>query len=503
MATITFNPSFTLTDPSTISLYLAALVPLPNEQIDRAAIVTNLRTFNNINFESPLASFFPSRIQLGAPPYTKTLSSSVFSIPMATFDDGVYRYDGFFDDTIGGNSYTSTEYLLVTQNIDAAIPLMPQTTFREIANYNYAISLRQDIQDFFDAADYNNANAYINYCFEIINDNISTGGGLSPVATLPSATTINIELPDTLSVFPICGAYVNYVSNTLTLTDYEYTWNFTPSSSTSQDYNVTQPFIYPDGVYYCYSSVISTFDNEGSYSPLLNQGEAYVLVTTTIQNQVDLFVNNYNPNDPEQVALLADLQQGLATIAGLYTEGNYEGANEEIVVVQELLANAVMCTGLNMVLAAGTTDEMVLTYTSLPEGEYTEQTGTLTNSITGETYTFTGFPANSSETQLILNSNDIGAGSKFSDGVWQATITYINGATFQCTAYALVVTNARCCTRKTQAKSGTCKNLMGKAEELSLWLETAISEFNYGSYGASNNYIKKINAVCSSCGCGC
>ena len=43
----TFNPSFTLTDPSTISLYLAALVPLPNEQIDRAAIVTNLRTFNN------------------------------------------------------------------------------------------------------------------------------------------------------------------------------------------------------------------------------------------------------------------------------------------------------------------------------------------------------------------------------------------------------------------------------------------------------------------------
>lgn len=503
MATYTFNPTFTLADPSTIDLSLSTLLsPMPNNQISRVGVVTNLRTGSYFDFSDPIGSFFPWKNQMSAPPYTKTLTSSLFTIPMVTFDDAVYKYEGFFEDSIAGNDYTSTEYLLVTQNIDAGILTMPQTTIRQIATYNYAVSLRQSIQNYFDAADYTNANIYITYCYNVVY-NLSTGGALSPIATLPSGTIINIEILDSTVVFPFCGGYSNYLRNTLTSTDYEYTWNFTPDSAVPQNHNVTQTFTYPDGVYYCYSSAISTFDNEGDYPALLSEGFDYLLVTTTIQSQIDIFETNHNPNDPAQVALLAQLQEALALVNTLYEEEDYEGANDQILVVEELLAEATMCSGLTMALATGTTNQMVLTYTALPAGVYTNQTGTLTNSLTGEEYTFTGFPADSSDNQLILNSNDIGAGSSFPDGVWQATVTFVDDATFQCTAYALVVTNARCCVRKTQAKSATCKNLTGKAEELSSWLETAIDEFNYSAYSVSNGFIKKINAVCSSCGCGC
>jgi hypothetical protein len=501
MATYTFNPSFTLTNSTTIDLYLASLSPLPSAQTDTAGVVTNLRNSSYIDFSTPAPSFFPSISQMTAPPYTKSLSSSAFSTPMATFDDGVYRYDGYFDDL--PNSYTSTEYLLVTQNIDAGILSMPQTTLREIATYDYAVALRQDIQDYFDAADYTNANKYITYCLNVIL-NLSSGGALSPVATLPSGTTVNIELPDTSAVFSyIYGGYSNFLENTLTSVNYEYTWDFTPEIATPQNHNITQTFDYPDGVYRCYSSVISSFETEGDYPALLNEGQDYLLVITSIQSQVDIFESNHNPNDPAQVALLEDLQEQLALVTTYFNEENYEGANDQIIVVQELLTQVTVCSGLTMTLGAGTTNQMVLTYTTLPSGVYENQSGTLSNTLTGEEYTFTGFPADSSDNQLILNSNDIGAGSSFSDGVWQASVTFTVEATFQCTAYALVVTNARCCVRKTQAKGGTCKNLMGKAEELSAWLETAIDEFNYEAYSVSNGFIKKINAVCSSCGCGC
>ena len=228
-----------------------------------------------------------------------------------------------------------------------------------------------------------------------------------------------------------------------------------------------------------------------------------MLVTTFIAEQIAIFEENYNPNDPNQVSLLEALQENFALIQTYFDDEDYEGANDQIVIVENLLENVNVCAGLSMVLASGTTNQMVLTYPSLPSGTYSGQTGTLINSITGEEYTFTGFPANSSNTQLILNSNDIGAGSSFADGVWQVSNTFVNVATYQCTAYALVVTNARCCVRKAQAKSATCKNLTGRAEELNSWLETAIDEFNYSAYSVSNGFIKKINAVCSSCGCGC
>jgi hypothetical protein len=501
MATYTYTPTLTLSDSSTIDFNLSALTPLPNEQIDKAAVLTNLRTIAIYDFSTPNSIFFPWLSQMSAPPYTKSLvSTTAFST--ATYTDAVYRFDGGFEDTIAGNLYTSQVHLLVTTAIDAQIPLMPQTTIRETATYNYAVSLRQAIQDYYDAADYTNANIYINYLENIL-FNLSSGGALSPVATIPSATIINVELPDTTSVFPMCGGYANYLENTLTSVNYEYTWNFTPNSSTSQNHNITQTFDYPDGVYYCYSSVISTFEDEGNYPALLSEGNDYLLVTSSITSQVQIFANSYNQNDPTQVALLASLQEALALVETYYNEENYEGANDQIIAVQELLTNAVACSGLTMALAAGTTNQMVLTYTTLPYGAYTNQSGTLTNSLTGEAYTFTGFPADSSDNQLILTSSTVGAGASFTDGVWQASVTFDVDATFECTAYALVVTNARCCVRKAQAKSATCKTLTSKAEELSSWLETAIDEFNYAAYSVSNGFIKKINAVCSSCGCGC
>ena len=237
-------------------------------------------------------------------------------------------------------------------------------------------------------------------------------------------------------------------------------------------------------------------------------GRQYTLVTTTIDSLITGLQGCVNPNDPAQVAAMEEILAQQQVVADLWAafEGDPAPVNDALAYLQELVANSgiVCCSGLTMTLGAGTTNQMVLSYPSLPTGTYANQSGTLTNSLTGEEYTFTGFPANEENTQLVLTSTTIGAGSSFSDGVWQGVVSYeVDGLLYSCTAYALVVTNARCCVRKSQAKSATCKNLTSKAEELNSWLETAIDEFNYAAYSVSNGFIKKINAVCSSCGCGC
>lgn len=501
--TINYTITSSLLSPS--SIFLSTIFStIPESQGEFVNTLENMRASAVYNFDSlptyPLP--FPNLLQIGSPPYTISLASTV-AFSVAEYEDSVYKINSEFDDATGGNYYLSfSSYLLVTTAIDAGILLMPQTTIREIATYNYAVSLRQEIQDLFDAGDYTNTNIYIDYCYNVVYD-LSAGGGFLVLPTLPSPQTINISLPETSAVFPMCGGYANYLENTLTSTEYEYTWEFTPTLATPQNHNVTQTFNYPDGVYFCYSSVISTFDDEGNFPALLNWGEGYILVSSSIESQIELFQNNYNPNDPAQAALLVELNDAYALMLSLFNAEDYEGANTQIEAIQFLLEGVTVCNGLSASLVAGTTNQIVLSYPSLPVGIIAEQSGTIINSLTGEEYVFTGFPANDTNTQLILNSNDLGAGVSFSDGVWQISNTFVVDATFQCTTYALVVTNARCCVRKAQARSATCKTLTGRAEELSSWLETAIDEFNYSAYSVSNGFIKKINAVCSGCGCGC
>lgn len=494
MATYIITSS--LTSPSNIFLS-TTLSPVPLSQGEFVNTLRNMRTLAVYNFDSlptyPLP--FPNILQIPSPPYTLSLNSTV-AFSAATYQDSVYKIDSEFNG--GSQYYTSlSSYVLVTTAIDAGIAALPTATPADVARKNYIVSLRAQVDTFFNAANYTSTISYI-VALETILFSI-TNNAINFTATLPLPTRVNLTGTNTMPT-TLTGGWYNNLKNTLTNVDYSYTWNFT---TPSQNKDVDQVANYPDGVYENYSSVIVYYDAGLAKTAKLNEATDYVLVTTFIAEQIAIFEENYNPNDPNQVSLLESLQENFALIQTYFDDENYEGANDQIVIVQTLLENVNVCAGLSMVLASGTTNQMVLTYPSLPSGTYSGQTGTLVNSITGEEYTFTGFPANSSNTQLILNSNDIGAGSSFADGVWQVSNTFINVATYQCTAYALVVTNARCCVRKAQAKSATCRNLTGRAEELNSWLETAIDEFNYSAYSVSNGFIKKINAVCSSCGCGC
>jgi hypothetical protein len=487
MATYIITSS--LSSPSDIFLS-TTLSPVPSSQGEFVNTLRNMRTLAVYNFDSlptyPLP--FPNILQIGSPPYTLTLNSTI-AFSAATYQDSVYKIDSEFDG--GSQYYTSlSSYVLATTAIDAGIAALPTATPADVARKNYIVSLRAQVDTFFNAANYTSTIDYIvaleTILFSITNNTINF------TATLPLPTRVNLTGTN-IMLTTLTGGWYNNLKNTLTNVDYSYTWNK----------NIDQVANYPDGVYENYSSVIVYHDAGFTKTARLNEATDYVLVTTFISEQISIFEENYNPNDPNQVSLLEALQENFALIQTYFDDEDYEGANDQIVIVETLLENVNVCAGLSMVLASGTTNQMVLTYPSLPSGTYSEQTGTLINSITGDEYTFTGFPANSSNTQLILNSNDIGAGSSFADGVWQVSNTFVNVATYQCTAYALVVTNARCCVRKAQAKSATCRNLTGRAEELSSWLETAIDEFNYSAYSVSNGFIKKINAVCSSCGCGC
>ena len=500
MLTINYTISSSLSSPSDIFLITASFTTVPQSQGEFVNTIRNMRTNAVYNFDSPptYPLPFPNILQILSPPYLLSLNSTV-AYGAATYQDSVYKIDSEFDDSIAGNYYicSPSSYTLVTTAIDAGIAALPTATDADLARRAYIQSLRSQLTVFFNAADYTNTINYI-VALETILFNI-TNFTINFTATLPLPTRVNL-VGTNIMLTTLTGGWYNILRNTLTNVDYPYTWNFV---SPSQNKDIDQPSNYPDGVYENYSSAI-VYHNAGfTRTARLNEATDYILVTTFITEQIELFEANYNPNDPNQVNLLAELQEQYALIQTYFDDENYEGANDQIEIVQTLLESVTLCAGLSAVLASGTTNQIVLTYPSLPAGTYSDQSGTLTNSITGEEYIFTGFPANSSNNQLTLNSNTIGAGSSFADGVWQVTNTFVNVATFQCVTYALVVTNARCCVRKAQAKSATCKNLSGRAEELNSWLETAIDEFNYSAYSVSNGFIKKINAVCSGCGCGC
>lgn len=520
-ALLTGNTTIRLTvDTANIPQYGTLTPPQHNIQGELISTITD--------WTSPTAYSFNDwpNIAEGAGVYTKNILSTI-AFGNSEYIDGVYKHTGGFANGVPPERIDTwvaiPPFVLNTTTIDYRIQqaVLNYTTPRQLANLAYVQDTARPLVDSYGLpsdANYKNINRAILVVTTIMRSDILPVSGFT--YTITNSTNVSFGLSLTT---PYAGgtppvAYLNTIKNTLTNDEVNFTFNFPNNADSTHTLPASELYptgVFLDGVYECYLSNLIWIDN-GEYDiPAQRFNGArnvaqrqYTFVTTTIDNRITQLQGCVNPNDPAQVAEMEAIlaQQEAVAAAWAAFEEDPTPVNEALAYLQELVNNSTItcCSGLTMALAIGTTNQMVLSYPSLPEGEYTNQSGTLSNSLTGEEYTFINFPASQEDTQLILTSGNIGAGSSFSDGVWQSTVSFeADGAPYQCTAYALVVTNARCCTRKTQAKSGTCKNLMGKAEELSAWLETAIDEFNYGSYSVSNGFIKKINAVCSSCGCGC
>jgi len=442
-------------------------------------------------------------------PCTFTLNSVTGGFG-ATYGDSVYKYEGAI---ALADDYVTEAYLLVTTAIDAAIPLMPQTTGREVATYNAAVAIRQNVQDYFDAANYTDANKYIIYLTNLLTD-LTEGGALVPVATLPAPETINTSLATTTVVFTDAFGYFNALTNTLTGVEYQYVWDFTPNSATPQDNDTAQSSLYPDGVYTDYVSVLCTFDDSGNFPALINQGTGYLLVTTTITAGITSWQVAYdqlvNPTQT-QIDDNTFLDGALAAIQAAFDAELYTQANALITQVQAILSGGI---GIAMYLNLATTgtkaykEANMLNYFlsgSLPSGTYTNQDSTLTNTITNEAWSFPStYPANSTDYTEILNSNDLATVSKWTDAVYRSNVEFNIGSTFyQCLGYCLVLTSMNCVITKITQSADSCKSLQKQLGKLVSLRQMAIDSFNAGNFTGANSAINKFNNVTSTCNCGC
>jgi hypothetical protein len=486
MASYNYTTVITQVDDSTLNFSVPSVTPPSSGEALDSSNVENMITSVLYNFVTFPSFPLPSDVDL-----TSTTAGMG-----AVFGDAVYEYNGVFFAT-GPDSYTSQEFFLVTTAIDAAIPLMPQTTGREIANYDAAVVIRQNIQDYFDAADYTNANIWIIYLTNLLAGTTS-GGALEPVATLASSTTINTELADTTAVFPDAFGYYNVLTNTLTEVEYPYTWEFTPNSGVSQDHDTTQPSLYPDGVYSDYVSVLCTFDDSGDYPALLNEGTGYLLVTTTVDAQVTLYGANHNPNNTVQAAAYAQMLQLQDDIDTAFAAEDYDETNDLIAELQALLA---LGLSINLYAELTSASTMVIYFNSLPSGTYTNATGTLQNTLTLTDATFNGFPASNLDLSTTLDSSDYNFGTTYPDGVYQGTVNfYVNGLLFQGTVYLPVTTAWQCCISKAAGKK--CGKLDTALQQANL--NNAVRAINtFNNVNTANGLISEGNRECTRCGCGC
>lgn len=490
MADINYTTVLSLTDESNILLSN----PTPPPTTFTAPALEDSTLTNMITGDDYLMT--SSQFPTSPLPCTFTLNSVTGGFG-ATYGDSVYRYDGAIALT---DDYITEAYLLVTTAIDAGIPLMPQTTGREIENYNQALIIRAGIQNYFDAENYTDANKYIIFLTNLLTD-LSSGGALVPVATLPASVTINTEIADTTSVFPEAFGYYNVLTNTLTLVEYPYTWEFTPNSASPQDNDTTQPTLYPDGVYTDYVSVLCTFDDSGNYPALLNEGTGYLLVTTTVDNQIDLFEANYDPDNTAEAIALAELQSLQTSWIAAFESENYTAANELIAQAQAILAN-----GLSRPLSAALTSDADMTVfftvpAAMPVGTYTTSTSTITNTLTGVAFTFSGFPADDEDLVKALNSETLGFGADFPDGVYQIVVPfYVDGLLFTGECLLPITTDWQCCIDKAAGKKcGKLNTALMQANLTNAVRMVAV----YSDVNTANALISEGNRECSSCGCGC
>lgn len=480
-----YTTTITQVDNATINFTVASVAPNP--------ITPTLSNFTSLStgiVYDMLGDFMTSPL-----PNDYDLTSTVAGMG-AIFPDAVYFYDGEF--TEGADTYISEQALLSVLAIDAGIPLMPQTTGREIATYNAAVSIRQDIQDYFDATNYNDAVIWINYLTNLLAGLSGGGTFTSVVDTLPSDDTINAEIADTLNCFPDSFGYYNVITNTLTDVEYPYTWAFTPNSAVAQNNDVVNPVLYPDGVYTNYISVLMTFDDSGNYPALINFNTSYLLVTTTIDNQIQLFEDNYDPNNTAEAIALAALQSLQTQIAAAFVAQNYTLVNSLIEQAQAILEN-----GLSIELfAALTSDNLMNVYfDALPSGTYTNPTGVITNTLTGVSFTFDGFPSSNLDLATVLNSETLGFGADFPDGVYQVQVQFfVDGLLFSCLCYLVVTTDWQCCIDKAVGKK--CGKLNTALMQANLTNAVRIVAV-YSDVNTANALISEGYRECSGCGCGC
>lgn len=483
MATYTFTTNITQVDNSTINLAIPSVTPSVTIISPVASSFTNQRTAVIKN----MATLIPTTPL----PNDYDLDSTVAGMG-SVFGDSVYKFGAVFTANGGADTYTTETYFLVTNAIDAGILALPTTTDADLARKAYIESIRQDIQDEFDAADYATANTLIGVALSYLNEltNAATGGTL----TLSATDEFEVDISVLAFSYGYWGGWYNVITNTLTNVEYPYTFDFDPNTGGINA--VTNPTDYPDGVYTNYSSVLGYISD--SESNLFYLDGVYALVTTTVDAQVTLYGANYDPTNEAEAAAYAEMQALQTAIDVAFAANDYTEANSLIAQLQALLAEGV---SIDLSAALSSVSDMVVSFTALPTGTYTNPTGTIENTLTGVDFTFNGFPTSNIDLSTILNSDTLGFGTEFPDGVYQLTVNfYVDGLLFTSMCYLPVTSAWQCCIDKAATKK--CGSLSASLMQSNL--KKAVRSANvYSNIVRANGLIKEGNRECSGCGCGC
>lgn len=480
MPTFGYTTVITQIDDSTINFAISgALTPI----VPVTSTFTNQRTSVVANM---VASFPYDPL-----PNSYDLDSTVAGMG-AVFGDSVYRCIGSF--TRGGDTYNSDDYFLVTTNIDAGIAAMPTTTPAEIARKAYLVDLRQDIQDEFDAANYTDANLYIGAATSYLD--FLTNASVAVTATLSAPNDMDVDISVLAFTYAYWGGWYNALTNTLTSVVYPYTLNFDPNNGAT--YTVVNPTDYPDGVYENYMSVLGSISATDAN---LFYGTGYALVTTTIDNQIALFQANYDANITAEAIALADLLQLQTDIATEFAANDYAQTNILIAEAQAILANG-LSRGISAALTSDADMSVYFTVPpAMPVGTYTDGSIEITNTLTGVSFTYDGFPTDAADLTQALNSEDLGFGADFPDGVYQIVVTfYVDGLLFTAECYLVVTTDWQCCIDKAAGKK--CGKLNTALMQANLTNAVRLVAI-YSDVNTANALISEGNRECSGCGCGC
>jgi len=499
MATYNYNNTITQVDNATINFELLNVVP-PTTVVTS---VTYSRFTNQITgVIANMAASFPSNPL----PNSYNLTSTVAGMG-SVFGDSVYRYESNWNYTNisppVNDDYESDDYFLVCTAIDAAILALPSTTGMQIARKDFLVFLRNGIQNYFDAADYTNANLYIEYIGIALTELEAADYPLLANTFVLSATddfTVSVGAYTPLGGAVVTqGGWYNIIINTLTEVEYPYTWDFNYTAGGSNVVSNTGD--YPDGVYTNLSSQMWFGSQFGVKGVRNSSSTKYALVTTTIDNQIQLFEDNYDPDNTAEAIALADLQSLQTQIAAAYAAEDYDLTNELIAQAQAILAN-----GLSREISAALTSDadMNVFFTvppAMPVGTYTTSTSTITNTLTGVAFTFDGFPLSASDLTQLLNSETLGFGADFPDGTYQIVVPfYVDGLLFTAECYLVVTTDWQCCIDKAAGKK--CGKLNTALMQANLTNAVRIVAL-YSDVNTANALISEGNRECSSCGCGC
>ncbi len=493
MATIAYITTITQVDDATINFEILSSVA-PNPIVPVTSTFENLITSVT---ENMAGSFMTSPL-----PNSYNLTSTVAGMG-ATFGDSVYRCVGSFTANGGADTYNADDYFLVTTSIDAGIAALPIVTGMQIARKDYVVSLRAQVDTFFNAANYTDANTYIEY-IEIALTMLAAADYpfISNTFVLSASDDFTITIG---SYTPLGGAVVgqggwyNLITNTLTNVEYPYTWNFNYTTGGSNV--VTNTVNFPDGVYTNLSSQMWVGSIFGVKDVRNSSQTKYALVTTTIDAQIALYGTNYDPNNTAEAILYAALLANQAAWIVAYAANDYTETNTLIAATQAILAN-----GLSREISAALTSDadMSVFFTvppAMPTGTYTDGSITITNTLTGVAFTYDGFPTDAADLTQALNSEDLGFGADFPDGVYQIVVTwYVDGLLFTAQCYLVVTTDWQCCIDKAAGKK--CGKLNTALMQANLTNAVRIVAI-YSDVNTANALISEGNRECSSCGCGC